>query len=490
MKEKLRTIKRSTLVIILALSMVVMGLAGCKGSTGSGKLKEVTLKLYIVGNANDSERVSKAVSEYLKSIEKPYSLEMNMLGWGDTYNDPVNLMLSTGDSGMDLCFTANWAASFYENAPKGYFTNLTPLLKDYPDIEKTLTADFMNASLIDGKNYALPVNKEKARQLGWVIREDIAEQMGLDISTIKSEEDLIPWFEKAYNEYNLWVWPNFLPSNYMFDRIEEPIIGTRVEAGTTKICVPDLEPEIKANVKKYNEWFKKGWINPDLTTESSGDTEFATGKYFAITYQLKPGKDAELEPVVGFPLTQITTIEPQIANSETTGAMIAIPNASKNKNEAMDFINLLYTDKNLINLITFGEEGKDYNFVDKSKGIIKLIPNSGYGWGQGWAIGNQFNDYLLESEDPNKWQEFIRFNAAGRPLPALGFVPNTDDVDMQTAIAGMKAVRENYADLFRGYVDDVDGQFAKLEADYKAAGMDTLLAKYQEQFDEFLKNKK
>jgi putative aldouronate transport system substrate-binding protein len=181
--------------------------------------------------------------------------------------------------------------------------------------------------------------------------------------------------------------------------------------------------------------------------------------------------------------------QPEIANSETSGAMLAIPAASKNKNEAIDFISLLYTDKKLVNMIIWGEEGKDYNFVAGKTDVIDLVSNSGYSYGQGWTMGNQFNNYLMSIEDPNKWSEFIKFNEAGRPLPALGFVPDTSDNNMQTWIAGMRAVRDNYSDLFRGYENDIDGAFARLEADYKAAGSDQLLAAFQAQFDAWLASK-
>ncbi|MDR0294451.1 MAG: ABC transporter substrate-binding protein [Oscillospiraceae bacterium] len=487
--------------LLLALTLVLAACSSPSPSSGGGgtvtpgggggsenppddsAFKAVTLKMYTVGDAQPAiDRINKAASDYLHSIGKPYSIEMNMEGWPSGYSDVVNLMLGTGEK-FDLCFTANWAASFYENAPKGYFTNLTPYLAKYPDIEKTLSADFMNATLIDGKNFALPCNKEKARQLGWVLRKDIVDAMGMDISKIKSLADLEPWFEKAYTDHGLWIWPNFVPADYMFDRIEEPIIGTRSESNATEIIAPDLQPEFIGAIKKYNEWYKKGWINPDLTSESSGDSEFKTGKYFGITYQLKPGKADELVGTIGYDLVQVEMNTPEIANSETSGAMVAIPAASDNKDEAMDFLNLLYTDKNLINILVWGEEGVDWNFTDQGKGIIEKVADSGYAWSQGWTMGNQFNNYLLSNEDPDKWQKFLDFNAAGHPLPALGFVPDTSDMDMQTAIAGMRAARENFADLFRGYVDDVDGEFAKLQEQYKAAGMDDLIAKYQTQFD-------
>ena len=488
---------------ILAVSLVlVMVLAACASPSDSGSganpgdnnnppsdFNDVTLKMQLIGDPQpDISRISNAVSEYLKSIGKPYSVELNIESWG-SYTDNINLRLAVGEE-FDVCFISNWAADYYSNAANGNLTELGPYLAKYPEVERILTADFMNASQVDGKNYALPTNKEKARQLGWVVRKDIADAMGMDISAIKSVADLEPWIYKAKEEHDMWSFPIFIPSDYQFDRIVEPIIGTRVETGSKTVIAPDLEPEYINAVKMHSKWFADGIINPNLNRESSGDEEFKTGKYFAIPYQLKPGKDGELTSSLNIgQLVQIPMNQPEIANSETTGAMMSIPAASKNKNEAFDFISLLYTDAKLVNLIVWGEEGTDFDFVEKDKVITNK--ESGWGYGNGWTMGDQFKNYLTENEDPTKWDQFIAFNEAGRPLPALGFVPDTGSTDMQTWISGMRAVRERYDDLFKGYVplDEVDAKFAQLESEYKTAGMDELIAALQEQFDAFLASK-
>ena len=40
-------------------------------------------------------------------------------------------------------------------------------------------------------------------------------------------------------------------------------------------------------------------------------------------------------------------------------------------NRAMAFINLLNTNEELLNLVVHGEEGKDWNWVDKDKKLIE-----------------------------------------------------------------------------------------------------------------------
>ena len=455
---------------------------------------EVSYQLIGWGSPGDAvmAELSAKVNARLAELGKPYTVKL-VFGEGGDYTNNTNLMLASGANEFDIIFISNWAASFYANAAAGYLTDLGPYLAKYPDIERILTSDFMNASQVGGVNYALPTNKEKARQVGWVLRKDIVDALGMDLAAIEALPynqrlaALEPYFYRAKEELNLWIWPNFTLSDYQYSRIIDPIIMGRAEPNDYEVIVADLDQRLIDAVKLNSKWHADGLINPNLNNQSSGDGEFATGNYFAITYQLKPGKDKELEPSVGFELVQIALNQPEIDPAETTGAMVAIPIGAPNKDEAFDFINLLYTDAILLNTIIYGQEGVDFEFV--GDGIIEITGGGGHG--NSWTMGDQFKTYLLSTEAPDKWEQFIAFNEEGWPLPLLGFVPDTSSTDIQTWKAGMDAVRENYGDLFRGYfpVDQVDAEFAKLRSDYEAAGMIELLAEMQGQIDAWLATK-
>ncbi|MDR2568891.1 MAG: ABC transporter substrate-binding protein [Oscillospiraceae bacterium] len=499
--------KKRILALALVAILAIGLLAACGGDdpapapgNGSGDspdgLSAVELKFQVIGwgGPGDAEmaRLSAAVNAHLSTLNKPYTVDI-IFGEGGDYTDRTNLMLASGGNEFDIIFISNWAANFFGNAAAGYLTDLRPYLAKYPEVERILTSDFMNASQVNGVNYALPTNKEKARSMGWVFREDIVEAMGMNLAEIEAlpyserAAALEPWFYKAKEEHNLWIWPNFITTDYQFDRIIEPTINSRVEPGATQAIVADFEPEFMNAVKQNSKWFADGLLNPDLTIQSSGDEEFATGRYFGITYQLKPGKDKELESAIAgdFGFVQLVMNQPEIANSETTGAMLAIPHGATNKDEAFDFISLLYTDKVMINTVIWGTEGHDFEFV--GDGVIEFL-DGGWSYGHGWTMGDQFKNYLTSAEDPTKWDQFIAFNEAGRPLPLLGFVPDTSDTEMQTWMAGVYAVREMYWDLFQGYyaLDQVDAAFDRLRSEYETAGMNELLAKVQEQIDAWL----
>ena len=487
------------LACVLALSLLAAcdsGSGSGSSSSGDGDLKAVEVSYQLIGWGSPGDaamaELSGKVNERLAELGKPYTIKL-VFGEGGDYTQTTNLMLSSGANEFDIIFISNWAASFYANAAAGYLTDLGPYLAKYPDIERILTSDFMNASIVDGKNYALPTNKEKARQVGWVLRKDVVDTLGLDLAAIEALPynqrlaALEPYFYRANEELGLWIYPNFVLSDYQYSRIIDPVIMGRAEPNDYEVIVSDLEQRWIDGVKLNSKWFADGLINPNLNNQSNGDTEFATGNYFAITYQLKPGKDKELEPNIGFELVQIAMNQPEIDPAETTGAMVAIPVGAANKDEAFDFINLLYTDAVLLNTIIYGKEGVDFDFV--GDGIVTITGGGGHG--NGWTMGDQFKNYLLETEDPTKWEQFIAFNEEGWPLPLLGFVPDTSSTEIQTWKSGMDAVRENYGDLFRGYTapENVDAEFDRLRSEYESAGMNELLAEMQGQIDAWLATK-
>ena len=72
---------------------------------------------------------------------------------------------------------------------------------------KALFEDFvLDAGKIDGKQYAIPTNKDMAGQGGIIMRQDLAEKYNIDVSAIQTLDDLDAVFETIkQNE------PNMLP---------------------------------------------------------------------------------------------------------------------------------------------------------------------------------------------------------------------------------------------------------------------------------------
>lgn len=453
--------------------------------------KPVTLTWMLVGPGQEPEtdKICAEANKYLKD-KLNVNIDLQVFGYGDAYNQKVNTMLAAGDP-FDICFTASWAADLRTNANSGYFKQLDDYLKDSP-VRQVVGDDFLNGVKINGKTFAVPCNKEKVHNWGFLLKKDLTDKYQVDVKSIKKMEDLEPYFEKikknekgvipllsvqAEAPFKLLDWDNFSD-----DSIPGAVYPDNRD---TKVINQFTAPESITHYKKMREYFQKGYLSPDAATMENFNDQLKTGKYFACVQSLKPGKDAEMKGSTnGIDWVQVDITKPVMSNRETGGSLLAIPTASKNPDKAWKFIEMLYTDKFLNNLFVYGIEGQHYQKV--SDNVVKLLggDKSGYKAGNGWRFGDQFKNYLMDNEDPQKWTKFEEFNKAGLPLKSLGFAFDKSKVDTQ-ASACKNVVEAYYKQLFTGSVD-IDSTVKKMDKDLKDAGVDKLIQEMQAQYDAWL----
>ncbi len=445
----------------------------------------VELTMTLVGNKQetDTDLVMEEINKYLAD-KLNIKLNLQVFGWGDPYEQKVNTMLSSGEP-FDICFTANWAANYYKNAAAGYFLKLNDYLTKYPAIYEVAGKDFVNGSALEGVNYAVPTHKETVHNWGYLLQKSIVEKYGIDISTIKTMEDLEPWFEKVKGDLTpLLIVGGDSPFQFLdWDRISDDNVPGALYPDNRDNTIINhfMAPESIDMYKKLRDYYKKGYIASDAATMENTAEQMKTAKYFAVESSLKPGKDAEMTGSTGVEWVQVDITKPVMSNRETTGAMLAIPAASKNPERAFQFIEMLYTDDTLRNLLNFGI--KETHYKVNADGRITQTQEGldRYNMGPGWRYGDQFKDLLLDNEDPDKWIEFGKYNEAGLVMNSLGFV--FSDVNVSTESSACKTVYGTYyKELLCGAVD-VDPTIAKYESELKASGVDALIAEMQTQYD-------
>ena len=175
-----------------------------------------------------------------------------------------------------------------------------------------------------------------------------------------------------------------------------------------------------------------------------------------------------------------------MTNRETTGAMMAIPRASKNADRAFKFLEYLYTDSFVVNTLEYGIEGTHYKKV--SENVVDQLggDKSSYKPGNNWRYGNQFLNWLTPTQDSTIWSQFETYNKKALPLKSLGFTfVNKDSITQASACKAV--VQQYYKQLFTGSSSNVDTTIAKFTSDLKAAGADALIADMQKQYDAWLK---
>jgi putative aldouronate transport system substrate-binding protein len=199
---------------------------------------------------------------------------------------------------------------------------------------------------------------------------------------------------------------------------------------------------------------------------------------------MKPGYAEKTSNIVGREVISVDLVEPMAMTTTVTNVMYSIPINSKYPERAAMYLNLLYSDPEIINLLTYGEEGIDY--VLNKDGIVEfpsgITPdNAKYNPGWGWLIGNQFLSYVQSPDTKDIWERQKTFNDNAKKSDVYGFMFDPRNVSTEiTAVENVKRQYENAIGNGDFNPNDIIPRFLR---DLENAGMDKIIAEKQKQLD-------
>lgn len=511
--------KQKTSMLLLMLMTVVLVVSACSGNNAKNdpkptkeaaaatdkpvtkdegapatELKPYQISLVYPGTPQkDEKKIEEALNKILTEKINA-TIDLRPIDWG-AWDDKINLMVASQED-VDIVFTAAWNGHA-KYVAKGAFMELGDLLAEYGQgITSSLDPAFLEGSKINNKNYGVPTNKELAAAGGIVYRKDVTDELGIDMSNVKTPQDLDAVYAvvkaKRPDLTPLYTTGGVFNSHFFanYDFLGDSTIPGAIlkDADDTTVVPQEKLDRYKEFLNLTRDYYKKGYINADAaTTQVASADAWKAGTVFSTVEPMKPGKDSEIASASGLSgkLAQIIMTEKTVATSETAGSMLGISFTSKDPARAMMFINLLHTDKEINNLLNYGIEGDHYT---RNGEIISATGNTAnYNPGANWMFGNQFLNYVWDSEDPDKWAKFKEFNQNAKVSPALGFVFDGEPVKAEVG-ALANVIRQYQRALESGSVD-VDKTLADYEKKLKDAGVDKVVAEKQKQFDAFLASK-
>lgn len=474
-----------SLMSCAALTATMMfGCANSKESNSSNvaSKKPTELVWYAIGaEPTDLNQVLEKVNEYLTE-KMNATLDMKFTDFGD-YNQKISMVINSGEA-YDLAFTCSWAGDYLGNARKGAFLDLTEYLETTgKEMYEAIDERFWEGATIDGKIYAVPTQKEISTAPMWRFSKELVDKYNIPYEELHTLQDLEPWLkvikENEPDVVPLYIW-NGVRAPQLFDEIIEPV---GVEYGDETLTVKNLyETEyLKEQLKTLRKYYELGYINGDAATA----TEEPTLKSFVSKADGQPYAENIWAAQAGREIVTSPITDAYITNSSTTGSMIAVSANSKNKEKAVEFLNLLNTDQYLKNLIVYGIE--DVHYTKTSDTQIEYTDKHKDYEISAFAFGNLFVNYIMADEPTTKWEEFQKFNDESVASVALGF--KFDSTNVTNEIAAITNVLEEFkAALFSGSVD-VDEYLEKMNTKLKEQGIDRVIEEMQSQIDEWKASK-
>jgi len=505
---------------VLATLMLMVLVAGCGNSTTPGtnepqtkpdntagtpttpatqeKPAEIVFALLADNSPRtaDAPLIEDAINEItLNKINTKVSLQLYPYS---SYDQQITLMQS-GNEPLDLIFVTN--ANYSSYVSRNQLLQLDELIDKYGAGIREALGDYLDATAIDGKLYIVPTIRDLAKYYAVNMRKDLVDKYNIDTSAIKDIYDLTPILKKVKEGEGADFYPlvtaaagrSILSYYVKYDPLGDAI-GVLLNDGldNTKVVLYEETEEYRELVKLVHDWYEAGYIMRDITTTQEGYSSLLkAGKGFAYLNGAKAGYAEQATRNVGAPILTIP-LTPTIANTASvTQVNWGISVTSKYPDAATKYLNLMYSDKDLVTLLCWGIEGKHYKIYEDGFAYYpEGVDGDSSGWtlNMGYAMGNQFLSPLWRGEQPNLWEQMKKDNDTALRSKALGFTFNSENV--KTELAAVNSVRSQYRMLIEcGLADPDSGIIEEYVAKMKEAGVDKIIAEKQAQLDAWLAKK-
>lgn len=513
--------KKKILAILMATLTVGSLLSGCGGaqsgdangnqesskqeSSDSEEPAEVVFAYMTQNNIPESselERIQNLINDY--TVDKINTKVKLVLFSNSDYMNQVNLMLASGEQ-IDLFQSLNTPHLKYMK--DGTALDITAYLDDELKETKEIVYDkFLEPTTIEGKTYGIMNMGSAYVPGGFTYREDIAEELGIDMSQVTSPEDLTDVFAKVQEAYPSMVIidPNradsmfgtYLGSRVGFDGLGDSntsnVSGVAYQGDATVVDIYET-PEFKEVCDLARSWFEAGYYANDAATTTATTAELLmSGNCFGTFCGLGNPKIAQqYTNNYGHPFDNVKISDSLVGSGNTNAWMVN--SSCENPSAACKFLNLLYTDAYVDNLLVYGEEGVDYKLDENGCVVapdgytdlnsVAYTDNMNYHyWGNKWLTYPVAGGLYGEEKEASKQQ-----NYDAKLSDYYGFMYDYSGKEAEYT-ACQNIVAEYKKSLWVGAAD-VDETIAEMTKRLKAAGMDDLIQVKQEQLDKWMSNR-
>ncbi len=440
--------------------------------------------------------VFELVNEKMLADGVNINLELYTIPW-DAWEQKTNLMLATGEP-FDLLHVMEDLRGFSSYVGQEALYPIDDLLDQYGENLKKVIPEFMwNSAKANGQTYAVPAfwTETTKATSGLTIRTDWIEAYGLD--TPETSEDLMnvmevfkqnwegdgsPSVVLLYQEPARFLERTF--DSYPFTVIEQMLLIR--QDGSVESFVSSEEFKMEAGF--FNECYDKGYITPDLLSLPSDwrENEMELGRYlFRDGNGLRSKKDMVDDNVV----EDLILLAPEKATFRDMGFRNdnVVPITSENPESGIKFLNWMYANQENYDLFIYGEEGVDWTEMDDMTYETTIIDDAqNYGFAT-WMIGNLNYARASVNDHPTRVEVQYSFDEEAENSVIVGFTFDPTNVSVEYANC-LSAVKTAIYPIKAGIVDYEAG-IEKAIDEFKAAGIDAVVAEYQKQLSEYLNSK-
>ncbi|MBP3540320.1 MAG: ABC transporter substrate-binding protein [Clostridia bacterium] len=441
----------------------------------------------------DQAQVKKVEDSINAYIGDKINVEIRLTDMSGEYEDQAKLALANNE--IDLLWTASWESIIGTNdlVPANAVKDITDLLPGTA-LYGSMSEGQWEATKYNGRNYFIPVYKDNVEGYNFMFRKAVVDELGWDITSVKTLADLEPMLLQA-KEAGL-KYPFLTQKTAMFYRWNIDKFDFFTADASTNFFAVDRETNEVVNVlatpayvdfcKLMGSWGEQGIIHEDDWTKVTTDTT-TQSQDWAVSWWTDIPVNAEANARYG----QEVVMQPATAryahSTSALGSCYAIASHCDDvkAKACIDFMGLLYTDSTLADMYTFGIEGEDFEYTQEEGQTIKHVTQHSELYNHSmWESASATVVTPLSNEPDNKADLYDAFNGGANTSCAAGF--RFDKTPVEAEYAACQALFDQYGFVLENGgvpADAVEDYIAQYQADLDAAGFQTVLAEFQNQYN-------
>ena len=409
-------------------------------------------------------------------------LDVRVGSWGD-WGNLRSVTVQTNEP-YDLMFTD--MSTYTSDVNMGAFADLTDLMAEVPGLTDLIPQDYLNSCLIGGKLYGIPCYKDSSMTNFFVwTKADVeayfpeyadAHTLAAIDAGLRNIAANVDYPALLLNQDGLSC---VTGNKYDACTLGNIGIGIAYNGGTEFVSVYE-QPDVLADLALLQSWMADGIINSEAAVTAEATGECAMGVAQGWPGAAKGWGESRGTEVV------VSQFENTVLSNDTVmGSITCISNSSEHKLEALKLLELVNTDSWVRDMLWYGEEGYNWEYVDENgtKKVQKLEVTDG-----GWTMAayTQGTFFVATPEvGSDGYGEVKVQNENAVASPAMGFIPDTTEIADE--ISAVQAIFEEYKSLIMtgtGGQDQIDAMLAAM----RDAGFDTILTEVNAQFNAWKAN--
>lgn len=461
----------------------------------SGEIEKIVVPYMLTMNAaEETNLVQDAINDITRDkigVEVEF-LNIDFASWGSQ----LNLLLT--DGGVDL-FNCSFMSPASSYADSGAIAPLDDLLDQYGTGIKDTLGDYINAGKFNEEIYGVPKVDAYSNRPLVIMDADICDELSIDPKSINNFDDLTEVAKKVKEAHpDLAIFPTGTTGDFISPIGFDPLgtTGNNVFGGLIlknndlKVVNVYETEEFDEMLKYTHEWADLGLYIDDPLNSQDGAVAYLSNRqafcYIGIGFD--PDVTARVqENNCGMRLYGAQLSDTNYATTDSTSGMLwCIPSISEHKEAAMKFLNELYTNPDIANLVCSGIEGKHYvknddGTIDFAEGLDAFTTGWPSGMGTFWP--NITITYPWVPNSADYYEGWLKSNDTAKKSAAMGFTFNPENVSDEIT-ACTNVVSQYYNSIVLG-IGDREKLLADFRQELHDAGIDKIIEEKQKQLDEW-----